>query len=138
MAKTILAMFQAGLIVVLLAVPVFPAQSSSPAKKNPSAGPETGMAIYYSDKFVGKPVASGEKYDSKALTAAHRTLPFGTMVKVTNLTNNRSTVVKVNDRGPHGSKTLIIDLSKRAAEEIDIIKDGKVKVKIEVVEAAKR
>ena len=83
-------------------------------------------------------MANGEKYDNKALTAAHRTLPFGTMVKVTNLKNNKSTVVKINDRGPHGSKANTIDLSRRAAEEIDMIKDGKVKVKIEVVDATKK
>ena len=65
-------------------------------------------------------------------------LQFGTMVKVTSLKNNKSTVVKINDRGPHGSKANIIDLSRRAAEEIDMIKDGKAKVKIEVVDATKK
>src|SRR5215469_13648303 len=58
--------------------------------------PETGIAIFYSDAMQGKAVASGEKYDKDALTAAHRTLPLGTMVKVTNLKNNKSVVVKVN------------------------------------------
>jgi rare lipoprotein A len=102
------------------------------------AWPGSRFGHLYSDKLVGRPLPSGEKYDNKALSAAHRTLLFGTMVKVTNLKNNKSTVVKINDRGPHGSKTLLIDLSRRAAEEIDMIKDGKTKVTIEVVEVAKK
>ena len=58
-----------------------------------------GICVYYNDKFQGHIVASGEKYDKEALTAAHKTLPFGTMVKVTNLKNNKSVMVRVNDRG---------------------------------------
>jgi rare lipoprotein A len=84
-------------------------------------------------------VASGEKYDKEALTAAHKTLAFGTMVKVTNLQNNKSVVVRVNDRGPHGgSKAKIIEITSRAAKEIDIIKEGKAQVQIEVVQSAKK
>src|SRR5215468_7191611 len=94
---------------------------------------ETGIAIFYSDAMQGKAVASGEKYDKDALTAAHRTLPLGTMVKVTNLKNNKSVVVKVNDRGPHGSNQRIIDLSRRAAQELDMIQDGKTQVRVEPV-----
>jgi rare lipoprotein A len=92
--------------------------------------PETGIAIFYSDEMQGKAVASGEKYDKDALTAAHRTLPLGTMVKVTNLKNNKSVVV---DRGPHGSNKRIIDLSRRAAQELDMIQDGKAQVRVELV-----
>jgi len=98
---------------------------------------ETGTAVFYSDKLVGRPLTSGEKYDKNALTAAHRTLPLGTMVKVTNLKINKSVVVRINDRGPHGPKTGITDLSGRAAQELDMIKDGRTKVKLEVVEAGK-
>lgn len=94
---------------------------------------ETGIAIFYSDAMQGKALASGEKYDKNALTAAHRTLPLGTMVKVTNLKNNKSVVVKVNDRGPHGSNKRIIDLSRRAAQELDMIQDGKAQVRVELV-----
>ena len=84
-------------------------------------------------------MASGEKYDKEALAAAHKTLPFGTMVKVTNLGNNKSVVVRVNDRGPFGgSKAKIIEITSRAAKEIDMIKEGKVQVQIEVVESAKK
>jgi len=96
-------------------------------------GPETGIAIFYSDALQGKAVTSGEKYDKDALTAAHRTLPLGTRVKVTNLKNNKSVVVKINDRGPHGSSKRIIDLSRRAAQELDMIQDGKAQVNLKVV-----
>jgi rare lipoprotein A len=95
---------------------------------------QTGTAIYYSDKFHGRAMTSGEKYDKDALTAAHRTLPFGTMVRVTNLKNDRSVVVRINDRGPHGPTSQIIDVSGRAARELDMIKDGRAKVTLEVVE----
>jgi rare lipoprotein A len=95
--------------------------------------PETGIAIFYSDEMQGKAVASGEKYDKDALTAAHRTLALGTTVKVTNLKNNKSVVVKINDRGPHGSNKRIIDLSRRAAQELDMIQDGKAQVRVELV-----
>ncbi len=108
------------------------AQTSAPSKAV-AGTTETGIAIFYSDSMQGRPLTSGEKYDKNALTAAHRTLPLGTMVKVTNLKNNKSVVVKINDRGPHGPKTLIIDLSGRAAQELDMIQDGKAKVKLEVV-----
>jgi rare lipoprotein A len=99
--------------------------------------PQTGTAIFYSDKLHGHALTSGEKYDKNALTAAHRTLPMGTKVKVTNLKNNKSVVVRINDRGPHGPKSQIIDLSGRAAQELDMIGDGRAKVTVEVVEAAK-
>ncbi len=111
-------------------------QSSSPP--GAKLGPAQGICVYYNDKFHGHTLASGEKYDKEALTAAHKTLPFGTMVKVTNLENNKSTVVRVNDRGPHGSKMKIIEITSRAAKEIDMVKKGKVKVAIEAVESPKK
>ena len=121
-----------AMVSILLQGEVPLAQTSVPSK---IAGgtPETGIAIFYSDAMQGKAVASGEKYDKDALTAAHRTLPLGTMVKVTNLKNNKSIVVKVNDRGPHGSNKRIIDLSRRAAQELDMIQDGKAQVRLEPV-----
>jgi rare lipoprotein A len=109
------------------------AQASSPSKAADRTT-QTGTAIFYSDAMQGKPLFSGEKYDKNALTAAHRTLPMGTMVKVTNLKNGKTVVVKINDRGPHGSKTRIVDLSGRAAEELDMIQDGKAKVKLEIMQ----
>lgn len=110
-----------------------------PAAAGTSSAPVTGICVFYNDVFQGRPTASSEKYDKDALTAAHRTLPFGTMVKVTNLKNDKSVVVRVNDRGPHGgSKKKIIEITSRAAKEIDMIKEGKAEVQIEVVEAAKQ
>lgn len=114
------------------------AANANKAATTAAAKEETGSAVFYSDKLVGRPLTSGEKYDKNALTAAHRTLPLGTMVKVTHLKNSKSVVVRINDRGPHGPKTDIIDLSGRAAQDLDMIKDGRAKVKLEVVEAAKK
>lgn len=96
------------------------------------SGTSTGTASYYSNEFQGKKTASGEKYDQHKYTAAHRTLPFGTQLKVTNLKNGKSVVVIVNDRGPF-SKNRLIDLSFIAAKELDMIRDGVAQVKIEEV-----
>ncbi|WP_066632132.1 septal ring lytic transglycosylase RlpA family protein [Labilibacter marinus] len=93
---------------------------------------EKGKASYYADKFEGRKTASGEIYQHQLKTAAHKTLPFGTKVKVTNLANNKSVVVKINDRGPF-IKGRIIDLSKSAASEIDGVLPGIIDVKIEVI-----
>ncbi|MEM9390958.1 MAG: septal ring lytic transglycosylase RlpA family protein [Bacteroidota bacterium] len=94
---------------------------------------EKGKASYYADKFKGKPTASGAKYMPNKLTAAHKKLPFGTVVKVTNLKNGKSVKVTINDRGPF-VKGRIIDLSKAAAKKIDLIKDGVVDVEIRVLQ----
>lgn len=93
---------------------------------------EKGEASYYADKFHGHPTASGEKYNKKAFTAAHKTLPFGTKVRVTNLKNNKSVDVIINDRGPFKAGR-IIDLSRAAAEKIGLINDGVAKVTVEVL-----
>jgi rare lipoprotein A len=90
------------------------------------------MASYYGDDFHGRKTASGEVFDQWKLTCAHRDLPFGTRLKVTNLQNKKSVLVRVNDRGPWVSGRLI-DLSYAAAKKIDMIQRGVVKVKIEVV-----
>jgi len=89
---------------------------------------EFGLASFYADKFNGRITASGETFDQQKLTAAHRTLPFGTTVKVTNLENKKT----VNDRGPF-IKDRVIDLSKAAAEELGFIKTGVAQVKLEVL-----
>jgi rare lipoprotein A len=120
-------------------VPLVSAAKSPPAPAGAGSLRLKGICVYYSDKFQGKVVASGEKYDKDALTAAHKKLPFGTMVKVTNLRNNKSVVVRVNDRGPHGgSKAKIIEITSRAAMEIDMIQEGKAKVQIEILELGKK
>jgi len=90
---------------------------------------QTGKASYYADKFNGRKTASGEKFRNSKLTAAHKTLPFGTKVKVTNLSNGKSVKVRINDRGPFVAGR-IIDLSKKAAHKINIDKEGVGNVKV--------
>lgn len=92
----------------------------------------SGMVSWYADKFHGKKTSSGEVYNKTQLTAAHRTLPFGTKVKVTNVKNGKSVVVKINDRGPH-SKARVLDLSKAAFTEIGSIDSGVLNIEMEVV-----
>jgi rare lipoprotein A len=94
---------------------------------------DTGVASYYAEAFHGKKTSSGEKYDMHDLTCAHRWLPYNTQVRVTNLTNGRSVVVRVTDRGPW-KHTRLIDISKGAAKELDMIRSGTARVAIEVVE----
>ena len=90
---------------------------------------ETGNASYYADKFEGKKTASGATFQQRKLTAAHKTLPFGTKIKVTNVTTGKTVKVKVNDRGPFVAGR-IIDLSKRAAEKIGLVQKGILQVEI--------
>ncbi|MCF6401876.1 septal ring lytic transglycosylase RlpA family protein [Chitinophaga filiformis] len=90
---------------------------------------ENGKASYYADKFEGRKTASGETYRQNGLTAAHRTLPFGTKVKVLNISNGKSVTVRINDRGPF-SQGRVIDLSKKAAKRIGIITTGVAVVEI--------
>lgn len=93
---------------------------------------QKGTASYYSDRFHGRRTASGERYDRNDLTAVHRHLPFGSIVRVTNLHNNRSIQLRINDRTrlPHGR---VLDVSKRAAQELGFIGAGLAKVEIEVL-----
>ncbi len=90
---------------------------------------EEGLASYYADRYHGRQTASGERFDQQAMTAAHRSLPFGTRVRVTRLDNGRETVVRINDRGPY-SRGRIIDLSRRAARELGMESDGTVRVRV--------
>lgn len=95
---------------------------------------QTGLASYYANKFHGRRTASGERYSKHKLTAAHRTLPFGAMVKVTEVKTGKWLVVRINDRGPHVRKR-VIDLSYAAAKQLGMVKGaGIIKVKIKVVE----
>lgn len=93
---------------------------------------ERGHASYYADSLAGHKTASGEPYDPRALTAAHRTLPFGTIVEVAR-DDGRSVRVRVNDRGPFGPSGRVIDLSRGAAEALGMIRDGVVEVTLRVV-----
>ena len=90
------------------------------------------QASYYAEKYHGRKTASGEVFNMYAMTCAHKTLPFGTVLRVTNLKNNKSVDVRVNDRGPF-VKNREIDVSKAAAQQLDMIKTGTATVKIEIV-----
>ena len=107
-------------------------KSQPPAKAEPwPLAVQQGLASYYGQEFHGRKTASGEIFDMQALTAAHRTLPFGTMVKVTNLKNSQSVIVKINDRGPFVEGRMI-DLSQGAARKIGI--DGVEQVRLEIIQ----
>ena len=93
----------------------------------------TGTASYYAAKFHGRLTANGEVFDMHQMTAAHRGYKFGTRVKVTHLGNNRSVIVRINDRGPF-IKERVIDLSLAAAEELQMVKSGLAQVKLEIVQ----
>lgn len=91
-----------------------------------------GRASFYGEELAGNPTASGERFDPEKLTAAHRTLPLGSRVRVTNLRNGESVVVRINDRGPfHGNR--IIDLSEAAARQIGMLKRGTARVQLELL-----
>lgn len=91
---------------------------------------QRGKATFYSKRATGARTASGDRLHHDSLTCAHRTYPFGTLLKVTNLSNNKSVVVKVTDRGPF-ARGRIIDLSWRAAKELDILAKGVCTVRVE-------
>jgi rare lipoprotein A len=114
------------LIVLTLSGFAFQLSAQTPAKA------DTGIASFYSHKFHGRRTASGQIFHVDSLTAAHKRLPFGTVVRVTNIRNGRSVIVTVNDRGMKG-KNRIIDLSPAAARKIGIIERGLAKVAVEVI-----
>lgn len=103
-----------------------------PQKKVAKNTVEYGEASWYGTKFHGNRTSSGEPYDLNKLTAAHKTLPLPSYVKVTNLENNKSLIVKVNDRGPF-KKGRILDLSYAAAYKLDMLKKGTAKIKLQVL-----
>ncbi len=132
-------MLPVKLLVLALALAI--AACSSPAKTpkqpttkpKPTPGVQTGYATWYGGKHHGGPTASGERFDKHALTAAHRTLKMHTKVRVTNKKNGRSVIVRINDRGPYGSASRIIDVSEKAAAVLDMIEAGVVPVIVEVL-----
>ena len=93
----------------------------------------TGVSSFYAEDFHGKLTANGEVYDMYGVTAAHKTLPLNTVCRVTNLANNKSLILRINDRGPY-IKGRILDCSYGAAKKLDFIKEGTTNVKIEVIE----
>lgn len=105
-----------------------------PAAPPPAQAIGGGMASYYGRAFAGRRTASGESFDPGQLTAAHRTLPFGSKVRVTSQASGRSVIVRINDRGPF-SRGRVIDLSRAAAEQIGLIGPGHGQVTLELVES---
>jgi rare lipoprotein A len=124
-------------LLTALAVVACGCAGAHPAATSPVTGPppETGVASYYAHQHDGRRTASGERFDMSAMTAAHRTLAFGTRVRVTNLDNGRSVVVRINDRGPF-RKARVIDVSYGAAQELRMITAGTAQVKIDILPAA--
>jgi len=115
-----------------------PAERTDPGKASVNTAGKVlltleGVASYYANDFHGKLTSNGETFDMNSLTAAHRTFPFGTKIRVTNLENGQAVVVRVNDRGPF-KEGRIIDLSLGAAREINLIKTGTARVRLEVLE----
>ena len=118
---------------VLAAVLAVSACSRLPAPRTGTG--EVGVASWYGNEFHGRPTSSGEVFDTNDLTAAHRSLPFGTLVMVTNLANDRSVVVRINDRGPF-VRGRIIDLSYAAARVLGLVGPGTGRVRLEVLGGA--
>lgn len=115
------------------ATPSMPVGMSPDASDKEFEALESGVASWYGPQFDGKLTANGEVYDMTGITAAHRTLPFGTVLLVENLDNGRTVTVRVNDRGPF-AKDRIIDLSKGAAEIVDMIGPGTARVRLYLIE----
>jgi rare lipoprotein A len=111
-----------------------PASATLPSP--PAMTAQDGYATYLARSFHGKRSASGETFDERRLVAAHRTLPFGSVVRVTNVQNGRSVTVRIVDRGPYGQnyrEGTIIDLSRAAARRLRMLRDGQVRARVEVL-----
>jgi rare lipoprotein A len=106
-------------------------------KDTPRSHYQSGMASYYADKFNGRRTANGERFDNTAMTAAHPSLPFGTLIEVTNMRNGKKVVVRVNDRGPY-THARVLDLSRNAARQLGMHNTGTAKVKVAVLDKNKR
>lgn len=96
---------------------------------------ETGLASWYGNPYHGRPTSSGEIYDMEQMTAAHRTLPFGAIVRVTNLSNNKRVEVRINDRGPFATNR-VVDVSRAAARSINLIGPGTARVRLDLLSYA--
>jgi rare lipoprotein A len=120
------------LLACLAFAPLVGCASATHRVRSQGPGPEVGTASFYAHRFHGRKTASGEIYDEKSLTAAHRTAAFGTRVRVTNLSNGRGVILRINDRGPHVADRLI-DVSYAAAKELDFVRAGLVRVRVEVL-----
>ncbi len=131
--KNIIALIMLLIVITLPdSVWALPASTKNINSAGQSYQTQTGLASYYGGRFHGRRTASGERYDKKKLTAAHKSFPFGTLVRATNLKNGKSVIVRINDRGPY-ARGRVIDLSTRAAQTIDLIRPGITKVKLEIL-----
>ena len=123
-----------AIVIVIVALSVLASCGKAPAKRAKyKPYKEVGVASWYGWRMKGMRTANGEKYNPKDMTAAHRTLAFNTIVKVTNLENGNTCEVRINDRGPAKWTHRLIDLSKAAAEKLGYIKKGVAKVRVESV-----
>ena len=130
-----------ALVIVSVAAGLSGCASHGPAAATPPGRPgiletRVGLASYYGRDFHGQITASGARFDMNALVAAHPTYPFGTRVRVTNLANDRSTAVRIVDRGPAPhlrADGLLIDVSRKAAETLGFIQQGRTRVRLEVL-----
>ncbi len=130
---------------VLLLIAIVGCSSSVRYAAGPGTGPQprtgnervregfTGTASYYGPGFHGKQTANGERFDMHAMTAAHKTLPFNTRLRVTNTDNGKSVIVRINDRGPY-KRGRVLDLSKGAAQALGMLTSGTARVRCEVLE----
>ena len=135
-AQTAAAPASAPSVVAPAPAPAAAPSAAAPAKAS-SGDASEGKVAHYGRKFNGRKTASGERFNSGAMTMAHKTLPFGTLVKVTNLKNNRSVVVRVNDRGP-STPDRVGDLTTAAGKKIRMMRSGVVDAKLEVVGMSKK
>ena len=124
----------AGTPLATLAPPVLPREAPTLYPETVPSFLQVGMASWYGDRFKRRPTASGEPFDPKALTAAHRSLPLATVARVTNLNNGRRILVRINDRGPYAGGR-VLDLSRAAAQQLGMKADGVARVRIEVFAA---
>ncbi len=123
-------------VALLIAAAPVAAQDAAPAAPSPASSVlASGMASYYGDAHAGNRTASGERFDPDGMTAAHRSLPFGTKLRVTDPATGRSVIVRVNDRGPF-HKSRILDLSEAAARELGIVRRGRALVEIALADSA--
>ncbi len=126
----------AGIVIILIATLAAGCGKGRSRMPVPAPAPAhiqlEGLASWYGQEYHGRLTASGEPFDMHDYTAAHRTLPFGTIVRVENLRNHRKVVVRINDRGPHVPGR-IIDLSWQAAKKLDMLRDGVVPVRLSIL-----
>ncbi|HEY2375587.1 MAG TPA: septal ring lytic transglycosylase RlpA family protein [Gemmatimonadaceae bacterium] len=124
---------------VLVAALLAPSTPATLARRVSPASSENGWATFYTKRRAGRRTASGERYDPKALVAAHPTLPFGTQVRVTRIETGKSVVVRIVDRGPSRAERrrgYVIDLSRAAAESLAFVRRGRTRVQLDVIGSA--